>query len=276
MQNDISEDTVLSTQLPSSSFHLHLLTMASIDLTARGAVTIRLLTLADRDACVVVENACFTNPDHRATPDKFSYRLTVCPELCLGVFTHTADSDALLPGTPSSSSAPSSGILVGHVIATRCATPVLSDASMGVPKDWRATVAAAAAAAGTDAGTGAVVPPPASSSSPLGHQAAGSTVAVHSLGIVPSLQGKGLGTKLMRAYLERMAALSASAGSAKVDRVVLICQDYLVDYYTKLGFTNNGPSEAQFGGGGWFDMVSFLSERSDTNVTSNTLEFYTI
>ena len=226
--------------------------MASIDLTAPSAVTIRPLTVADRDACVVVENACFTNPDHRATPDKFSYRLTVCPELCLGVFVHTVGSETLLPGTSLSSSSPtpSYGVLVGHVIATRCTTSVLSDASMGVPKDWRADVAAAAAAAdGADA-----IPPPASST--LGHQVAGGTVAVHSLGIVPSLQGKGLGTKLMRAYLERMAALSASPGAQKVDRVALICQDYLVDYYTKLGFTNNGPSEAQFGGGGWFDMVS--------------------
>ncbi|KAL1899080.1 hypothetical protein Sste5346_003002 [Sporothrix stenoceras] len=217
----------------------------SIDLSAPGAVTIRPLTVADRDACVVVENACFTNPDHRATPDKFSYRLTVCPELCLGVFVHTADSEALLPaGSSSSSAAPSSGVMVGHVIATRCGAEVLSDASMGVPKDWRAAVAAAPA--GSDAASAI--------SSPLGHQAAGSTVAVHSLGIVPSLQGKGLGTKLMKAYMERMAALSATAGAQKIDRVALICQDYLVDYYTKLGFKNNGPSEAQFGGGGWFDM----------------------
>ncbi|ERT02604.1 hypothetical protein HMPREF1624_00905 [Sporothrix schenckii ATCC 58251] len=211
--------------------------MASIDLTAPGAVTIRPLTVADRDACVVVENACFTNPDHRATPDKFSYRLTVCPETSLGLFVHTADSETLLPGTSSPSSVPPSGVLVGHVIATRCSTLVLSDASMGVPKDWRAAVAAGTPIA-----------------SPLGHQPTGRTVAVHSLGIVPSLQGKGLGTKLMKAYLGRMAALSASDGAHKVDRVALICQDYLVDYYTRLGFTNNGPSKAQFGGGGWFDM----------------------
>lgn len=30
----------------------------------------------------------------------------------------------------------------------------------------------------------------------------------------------------------------------------------LVPYYEKLGFVSKGPSEAQFGGGGWFDMVS--------------------
>lgn len=31
----------------------------------------------------------------------------------------------------------------------------------------------------------------------------------------------------------------------------------LVPYYEKLGFVSKGPSEAQFGGGGWVDMVSF-------------------
>lgn len=30
----------------------------------------------------------------------------------------------------------------------------------------------------------------------------------------------------------------------------------LVPYYEKLGFVSKGPSKAQFGGGGWFDMVS--------------------
>lgn len=221
--------------------------MASVDLTAPGAVTIRPLTVADRDACVAVENASFTNPDHRATPEKFSYRLTACPELCLGVFVHTAGAEALLPGTSSAaspsaadaaSSSSSGGVLVGHVIATRCTTERLTDASMGVPRDWRKAAA--------DPGS---VP-----ASPIGHQAEGSIVAVHSLGIVPTMQGKGLGSKLMHAYLERMGALSAQH---RTDRVALICQDYLVDYYTKLGFRSSGPSEAQFGGGGWFDMVRF-------------------
>ncbi|CAK7198789.1 hypothetical protein SEUCBS139899_001454 [Sporothrix eucalyptigena] len=204
--------------------------MDKIDLEAPGAVTIRPLTVADRDACVAVENACFTNPDHRATPEKFSYRLTACPEICLGVFVHTTNAEALAQS--------SSGVMVGHVIATRCTTDVLTDASMGVPKDWRQ----------------AAVDPSSVPASPLGHQTQGSTVAVHSLGVVPSVQGKGLGTKLMKAYLERMAELSKTDKQHKIDRVALICQDYLVDYYKKLGFASNGPSEAQFGGGGWFDM----------------------
>jgi len=28
-----------------------------------------------------------------------------------------------------------------------------------------------------------------------------------------------------------------------------------MEWYEKLGFSNKGKSEAQFGGGGWFDMV---------------------
>ncbi|CAK7568612.1 MAG: hypothetical protein SEPTF4163_006608 [Sporothrix epigloea] len=218
--------------------------MAAVNLSVPDAITIRPLTLADRDSCVVVENACFTNPEHRATPEKFSYRLTVCPELCFGIFVHTADSEALVgSASPAQSpSAASSGIMVGHIIATRCKSNVVTDASMVLPKDWRV----------------AVLDPASVPVSPLGHQPDGNTVAVHSLGIVPSVQGRSLGTKLMKAYLEHMGALSSSNNSQhKIDRVALICQDYLVDYYKKLGFINNGPSEAQFGGGGWFDMLQY-------------------
>lgn len=38
----------------------------------------------------------------------------------------------------------------------------------------------------------------------------------------------------------------------------LLTMKPLVSYYEKLGFVSKGPSEAQFGGGGWFDMVSCL------------------
>jgi hypothetical protein len=31
---------------------------------------------------------------------------------------------------------------------------------------------------------------------------------------------------------------------------------HLVPFYEKMGFVSKGPSKAQFGGGGWVDMVS--------------------
>ncbi|EPE03414.1 gnat family [Ophiostoma piceae UAMH 11346] len=199
-----------------------------------GSVTIRQLTVADRDSCVTVENSAFANPDHRATPEKFSYRLTVCPELCMGVFVRDGES--------------SSETLVGHIVSTRLKTHVIIDDDMDVPPSWQDSLAAAPASATFVAD--------------VGHQPNGTTVGVHSLGVVPSAQGKGLGTKLMTAYLEHMAQLSAAAaaspsgsGRTKVSGVALICQDYLIKYYEKFGYKSHGPSKAHFGGGGWTDMV---------------------
>lgn len=53
----------------------------------------------------------------------------------------------------------------------------------------------------------------------------------------------------MKAYLQRMESHSVA------DRVALIAHDYLVPYYEQFGFVNKGESAAQFGGGGWIDMV---------------------
>jgi len=46
---------------------------------------------------------------------------------------------------------------------------------------------------------------------------------------------------------------------------------HLVAYYERFGFKNIGPSKAQFGGGGWHDMVSPpTSQHIFSASTSNT------
>ncbi len=165
-----------------------------------GTVTIRPLRLADRTGCDAVEAAAFANPGHRATPDKFAYRLTVCPELCWGVFVRTSESSAGSDGIDNGDNE-LDDVLVGHTVATRCTTPVVTDDSMHVPAGWESSVP----------------PPP----SPDGHQPNGHTVALHSLAIVPAAQGRGLGTRLMRAYVAALGQETAP----KVARVALICQD---------------------------------------------------
>ena len=139
-------------------------------------------------------------------------------------------------------------VLLGHVVAAKTDDPVASDQSMGVPDDWNS-------------------PHPKPSS--LGHQEAGRTIVIHSVAILPAFQGRGLGRVLMMAYMQQMN------GAGIADRLALIAHDVrtilpswtkrLIDpqrklpWYEKLGFSNKGKSKAQFGGGGWYDLVCCLS-----------------
>jgi hypothetical protein len=72
---------------------------------------------------------------------------------------------------------------------------------------------------------------------------------------------------IVKAYIQQMN------NSGLADRIALLCQDvclflsgvswliidnfpqYLVNYYERFGFQSKGASPAQFGGGGWHDMV---------------------
>ena len=53
----------------------------------------------------------------------------------------------------------------------------------------------------------------------------------------------------MLSYIQRIQ----SAGVA--DRIALLTYDRLVPFYERLGFEYRGKSKAQYGGGGWNDMV---------------------
>ncbi|KAH7626225.1 acyl-CoA N-acyltransferase [Sordaria sp. MPI-SDFR-AT-0083] len=202
---------------------------------------IRPLSKSDYESCIALENAAFPDPAHRATPEKFDYRLSTCPELSLGVFcTVVPDKaknwtietlDAAKPVETDRLNGAKS-VLLAHIVSTRCAGDTITDKDMDYPKDWR-----------TRRGRWADV----------GHQESGRTVALHSLAVAPKVHGCGIGQMIVKAYLQQMK----NAGLA--DRVALICQDYLVSYYERLGFKCIGKSHAEFGGGGWHDMVSHAS-----------------
>lgn len=86
----------------------------------------------------------------------------------------------------------------------------------------------------------------------LGHQDGGRTICLHSLAVLPQFQGRGLATFLMETYLDKMKEQNLA------DSVALIAHDHLIPYYERFGFSNHGPSKAEFGGGGWFDMIKIL------------------
>ncbi|KAL2815660.1 hypothetical protein BJX63DRAFT_430596 [Aspergillus granulosus] len=181
---------------------------------------VQVLTESNVDDCVAVEEA-FPEQE-RCTREKFQYRLGRCPELCLGLFTLPI----LNQGEPKPRPT-----LVGHIVATRVASPRVTDKSMELPADWkteRLTV--------VDGET-------------VGHDEAGTSIAIHSLAVSPEHQGKGVGSTLMKSYIQRIRE------AAIADRIVIIAHDHLVQFYESLGFTNRGPSKCQFGGGGWTDLA---------------------
>lgn len=195
---------------------------------------------------------------------QFIYRLSVCGELSLGLFTTTQtvenSSNADLASGPTASSAlpadsnqpdryaqtspspfPSSlspclirstsrrELLLGHIVATKTTNPTIHDDDMVIPPNWPSA--------------------PPSHSPCQGHQEHGRTVALHSLAVLPAYQRKGLGKILLKAYVQRIET------SGIADRVVLLTYDRLIPFYEKLGFENRGRSAVTYGGGGWNDMV---------------------
>lgn len=87
---------------------------------------------------------------------------------------------------------------------------------------------------------------------PLGHQDLGATICVHSLAVHPEFQKMGLGSILMKAYIQRIK------DSRIADRIALLAHDHLIPFYAGLGFEDMGTSAVTFGGGNWNNMVSVL------------------
>ncbi|GKT80171.1 polyamine acetyltransferase [Colletotrichum tofieldiae] len=212
------------------------------DLPFRWSPLVLPLTESNVNSCVVLEEAAFPDPNHRATRDKFEYRLSNCSNICTGLFCSIVPSKA--EGFPLPTFAVANVVetgradearmvLLGHVIATLGNGPVVTDEDMAYPENWRSQKS--------------------SKDSSLGHKVMGRTVCLHSFAILPKLQNCGLGRLLMKAYLQQINE------SGIADRIALICQDWLVSYYQRFGFKCLGRSKTSFGGDGWNDMVIDLS-----------------
>ncbi|HFV2538034.1 TPA: GNAT family N-acetyltransferase [Streptococcus pneumoniae] len=73
-------------------------------------------------------------------------------------------------------------------------------------------------------------------------------ISVTCLSIAKEAQGLGLGQKLL-------TALKEVALEDERDGINLTCHDYLIAYYEKHGFVNEGQSQSTFAGETWYDMV---------------------
>lgn len=212
---------------------------------------VRPLTISDLESCVALENAAFANPDHRCSREKFIYRLTTCPELCLGLFCTVVPSntkgweiETLHTAQPveTGRSDGAVSVLLAHIVATLSQDNLVTEEAMDYPRE-------PAAAADDDDENRENWPR-------AGHVKDGRTACIHSLAVHPKLQGVGMGKLIVKAYMQQIK------NSALADRVALICQDYLVNYYKRFGFVYMGPSEASVHGGGWHDMAFNLSLQS--------------
>lgn len=207
---------------------------------------IRPLGISDLWSTVALENAAFSDPQHRASPEKLEYRLTKCPELSLGVFCTVVpdsakdfDIETLATAHPVETDRPdqAKSVLLAHIIATASSSSIVQDSDMEIPAGWRTSQVQHV---------------------DKGHREGGRTICVHSLAVSPKLQGCGLGKLIMKSFLQQMKNLGA-------ERVALICQNYLVTYYERFGFKHAGKSKAEFGGGGWHDMVFDLAATAATS-----------
>ncbi|KAK5119565.1 hypothetical protein LTR85_007393 [Meristemomyces frigidus] len=187
------------------------------------------LSPKDVDSCTRLEEEAFP-PQERCTREKFQYRLKHCGELSLGIFTSHSENQIPTSETaaPVYSGAPErKAVLLGHILATKTTNPTVTDKDMAIPS-------------------------PDNPDPSAGHKEEGRTICIHSLAVLPEFRKRGLGTTLMKAFLQRTESHDIA------DRAALIAHDHLIPYYESFGFVNKGESACKFGGGGWYDMVKDL------------------
>jgi len=87
----------------------------------------------------------------------------------------------------------------------------------------------------------------------IGHDPEGKHIVILSVVIHPDYQGKGMASKLMNSFIDKMKALG------KTD-IFLICQSELIDMYARYGFVNLGKSDSDHGGMSWNEMSLSLQD----------------
>ncbi|KAF4495079.1 Polyamine N-acetyltransferase 1 [Fusarium agapanthi] len=195
----------------------------------------RQLNINDLERSLAVETAAFP-PAEAATREKvIEYRLTVCPEICIGLFLRAG---ASLPSPIPhdipfvEDSASSDDVLLAHVISTKTTNKSVKDEDMDYPRNWKQDPQGDCA---------------------VGHNQNGRTIALHALAVAPDYQRVGLGKAIMRGFIQRTKSLNAA------DRISILTYDRLVPYYQRLGFEHYGKSESEYAGVAWHDLSYILS-----------------
>ena len=81
----------------------------------------------------------------------------------------------------------------------------------------------------------------------VGHDSAGANIVVFSLAVLPEFRGRGIGRRLMVAFVEESRRLGK-------EKVMLICKEGLIVYYEHLDFSYAGVSSSTHGDARWHEM----------------------
>lgn len=216
-------------------------------------MAIRPLLIDDLDQVEALEILCFPEKE-RASRETLAYRLTACPELCLGLFIREYDyrynqlnqpevaerlerqhkeedeSDHILGKL-----AVRKETLVAHVIGTKIGSTRITAESMQI-----------ATADNKDAG----------------HIEGSRVIGVHSVAVDPEWRGRSFATLLMHDYIQRMLNQEVA------DKIVILVHQSLIQFYTRIGFTELGRSLCEFGDGKWWDMSINLAPDMDESFES--------
>ena len=82
----------------------------------------------------------------------------------------------------------------------------------------------------------------------------GGYISITSLSISPDAQSMGLGKIL----IDRMKEIAQRDGRLGIN---LTCHDYLITYYEKHGFINEGLSKSTYAGEVWYDLIWEVSRQ---------------
>ncbi|KAJ2160689.1 hypothetical protein GGF46_002046 [Coemansia sp. RSA 552] len=117
----------------------------------------------------------------------------------------------------------STGAIVGYIMSTQGAAPLVTHASMEE------------------------------------HDPQGTTVCIHSVCVKESWQRKGVALKLLQAYTELVRGYNAAdrkeAGGPRLRRLAMLSRKNLVPLYTRAGYSVLGESDVVHGTETWYDCV---------------------
>lgn len=187
---------------------------------------IRPLVAADAAQVTALEAASYS-PDEAASAESVAYRLSVCPEICAGLFKREytweyrggagGDDDEDFDNAKSVVSSASNLAkeqLVGFILATKTDHKFVTHEDMEV---------------------GA-------------HNEAGRTIVVHSVCVAEEFRKRSLGHIMLVDYIQKFFGLCTADG------IAIIARPQLKEFYERVGFRDGGVSEVKHGNGEWLNM----------------------